>query len=170
MDSGIALWLVRYFLHWWSTCPGSCSSGLSNSSTFLSQTSTITLWWFSSFLPLLMTKDFDWSSASRAPSSLIGSPAITVSPKTNGGMQTSRGHYCSNTSTGCSSTVILLLLLFDWPLLWKLYFIHLVRECCFLIGWRGSASFTPSWDWLGSFLFNQLHCQTSVLWSITWSE
>lgn len=58
-------------------------------------------------LYLLVTRGFDWSSASRATptSSLIGSPAITASPKANGGTKTGRARDHSNTA-GCGNTAL----------------------------------------------------------------
>uniref|UniRef100_A0A3B4Z392 FERM domain-containing protein n=1 Tax=Stegastes partitus TaxID=144197 RepID=A0A3B4Z392_9TELE len=53
---------------------------------------------------------FDWSSAPRVTptSSLIGSPAITASPKANGGAHTGSAQYCSATAAGCMRTAVVL--------------------------------------------------------------
>uniref|UniRef100_A0A671ULW2 FERM domain-containing protein n=1 Tax=Sparus aurata TaxID=8175 RepID=A0A671ULW2_SPAAU len=85
----------------------------------------------------MMSRSLD--GASRAASSLIGSPAITASPKANGGTHTGRAHYCRNAATNLATVLNAAL--------------H--SPCLEMLcpGWlEGTCTFRHTWDWLFQFL------------------
>lgn len=169
MSSGAAL---KFVICWtcWRTCPSNCGSGL-HSVSWVQVVIILVLFrilqFDGPFLYMLVTRTFDWSSASRATSSLTGSPAVTASPKSAGGTLTGRAHYCSNTvAYSVTITLTKVVLLCDWPQLWMLHLSSL-RNAVLSVATGLCFIQTP----LGSAVFIRANV---IMWSdlqpVTWSE